>query len=280
LVKRALYEEHMQIGLTFDEMAAMKPKDLRSVIRRGEIGASNLLFSRGYAQANLAIVPREFAFDFLLYCVRNPRPCPLLEVLEPGSPHPTKLASEADIRTDIVQYRMFKDGVLVDEPSNIVSYWRDDLVSFLLGCSDSFDWSLRAANIRVHLFGVYTTNIACVPAAPFAGPMVVTCRLAKDSYHAVRCVQVTSRHPLSHGAPVHIGDPSTIGIVDLQHPDVTFAPYGVDPPYVERGEIPIFHACGVTPQTAAAGARLPIMITHKAGNMFMTDLLTEELAVF
>ena len=258
----------------------MSPKEFRSIVKRGEWTESTSAACRGYAVANLAIVPKELAFDFLLFCNRNPRPCPVLEVIESGDPHTKLVAPGADLCTDVPKYRVYRDGKLIDEPTDITGYWRDDLVSFVIGCSDSWDWSLRAANIEFRVIGAYTTSIACVPAGRFRGHMVVTCRLMKDSYNAVRAVQITSRHTATHGPPIHIGNPAIIGIKDLYRPDICQNPAlgDVITPQ-EPDEVALFWGCGATPQIAAMESKVPFMITHYPDHMFITDKLSEELAV-
>jgi uncharacterized protein YcsI (UPF0317 family) len=229
-------------------------------------------------QANLAILPRELAFDFLLFCQRNPKPCPLLEVLEPGQFEPKQMAPGADMRTDIPGYRIFRDGEMVGEEQDIRSAWRDDLVSFLLGCSFSFETALVSAGIPLrHLeegrnVSMYITSIETAPAGAFSGPMVVSMRSIPRS-QMVRAVQVTSRFPAVHGAPVHIGDPAAIGIRDIAQPD-----YG-EPTEIREGEVPVFWACGVTPQAVALKCKPSFLITHSPGRMFVTDCRDEDLAI-
>jgi len=201
-------------------MTEMTPKEFRSLVRRDTWTDGTEMVCRGHTQANLAIVPKEIDLEFFTFCFRNPRPCPLIDVTEPGNPHPKLVAPEADLRTDLPKYRVFKKGEIVDEPTDIIRYWRDDLVAFLLGCSLSFEWALRAANISFRFLGAYSTNISCTPAGMFRGPMVVTCRLIKGVQDAVRAIQVCSRHPFSHGAPVHIGDYEKIDVKDLYGPDM------------------------------------------------------------
>jgi uncharacterized protein YcsI (UPF0317 family) len=218
------------------------------------------------------------AFDFFLFCQRNPRPCPVLEVLEPGNYRPTLTAHDADIRVDVPRYRIFRDGELVSEERDISDLWSGDLVSFLLGCSFTFEMALMRAGIALrHIdegknVAMYRTSIAAVPAGVFSGPVVVTMRPI-HSTKVVRAVQVTSRFPRVHGAPIHIGDPEKIGIKDLTHPD-----YG-DPVDIREDEVPVFWACGVTPQAVALRSRPRLMITHSPGYMFITDIRDEELAV-
>ncbi len=233
----------------------------------------------GYVQANLAILPKAQAFDFLRFCVRNPKPCPVLDVTAPGAWQPaSSWAEDADLRTDAPRYRVYRDGELVDEPTELGSWWRDDLVTFLLGCSFTFERALVAAGVPVrHLacgcnVPMYRTNRPCQPAGPFHGPLVVSMRPIPADLVA-RAVQVTARFPAVHGGPVHIGAPEALGISDLARPD-----YG-DPVPVQPGEEPVFWACGVTPQAVALASRAPLMITHAPGHMFVTDRLDRELAV-
>jgi uncharacterized protein YcsI (UPF0317 family) len=233
----------------------------------------------GYAQANLVILPKEWAYEFLLFCQRNPKPCPLLEVTEVGSPRPARLAPDADLRTDLPKYRLYRRGELEAEVREITEHWRDDFVAFLLGCSFTFEAALLAAGIPVrHIeegcnVPMFITNIECVPAGRFHGPMVVTMRPIPQQ-KVVRAVQVTGRYPAVHGAPVHIGDPSAIGIDELSKPD-----FG-DAVAIKEGEPPVFWACGVTPQAVAMKVKPDFMITHAPGHMFISDIRNEELAEF
>lgn len=259
------------------DLVSMHPKEYRNIIRQGEDLGVTAAVCQGYAQAQLVIVPKEYAFDFLLFCNRNPKPCPVIDVTDPGSPHPLIAAPEADLRTDVSRYSIYIDGKLESEPTDIKDYWRDDLVAFLLGCSFSFDWVLRAANIRFRMIGVYTSNMRCIPAGRFSGPLIVSCRLVKGSRDAVRTVQISSRYPATHGAPVHVGDPTTIGIRDLHKPDMFTLPGPLTPK--EPDETALFWACAVTPRAVAVEAKLPLMILGAPGRLFLTDLPVEELAV-
>jgi uncharacterized protein YcsI (UPF0317 family) len=242
----------------------------RARIRSGEHAGPTSGLSPGFAQANLVVLPADDALDFLRFCVRNPKPCPLLEVTDTGSPHPTTLASEADLRTDLPRYRVFRDGQLVDEPTDVTGYWRADLVSFLLGCSFTFEWALASAGLPVahQLQGVnvpmYITTRRCTPAGSFGGPLVVSMRpFAPAAIPHV--VEVSARFPTMHGAPVHIGDPAELGIADLDAPE-----FG-DRVQIAPGEVPVFWACGVTPQAVALEARPSLAIFHAPGHMFVTD---------
>jgi len=254
------------------------PGELRALMRSGEWTGVTAGLAPGYAQANLVALPREMAFDFLLFCQRNPKPCPLLEVLEPGCSEPRRTAPGADLRTDLPRYRIFRHGTLVEEREDILSDWRDDLVSFLLGCSFTFEAALMDAGIPLrHLeqgrgVPMYRTSLETDSAGPFTGPVVVSMRPIKSS-QVPRAVQVTSRFPSVHGAPLHIGDPAAIGIEDIGRPD-----YG-ERTEILHGEVPVFWACGVTPQAVAAQCKPAFMITHSPGHMFITDKRDEELAV-
>ncbi len=259
-------------------MKYKNPKQLRKLIRAGQLVKPTCGLAPGYTQANLVILPRELAFDFLLFCQRNPKPCPVLEVLEPGVYEPAFTAPGADIRVDVPLYRIYKDGVLLSEEEDIMNYWDGGLVSFLLGCSFTFESVLIRAGIPLrHLregknVSMFVTNIQTSPAGMFSGPLVVTMRpIPRES--VIRAIQITSRFPGVHGAPVHIGEPVKIGIKDLTQPD-----YG-DPVDVKENEVPVFWACGVTPQAVALKSKPPLMITHSPGYMFITDLLDEDLAV-
>jgi uncharacterized protein YcsI (UPF0317 family) len=254
------------------------PREVRESIRRGELSRPTCGLAAGYTQVNLVILPKDLAFDFFLFCQRNPKPCPVLEVLEPGKHEPILTAPGADIRTDISRYRIYRDGKLAGEEKNITKHWRSDLVSFLLGCSFTFESALIRAGIALrHIdegknVSMFITNIPCVPAGVFAGPLVVTMRPIPRQ-KVVKTVQITSRFPAVHGAPVHIGDPGKIGIRDLSKPD-----YG-DAVEIKSDEVPVYWACGVTPQAVALKSRPPLMLTHSPGYMFVTDLLDEDLSV-
>ena len=254
------------------------PAEIRQLIRNDELVRPTSGLALGHVQANLAILPRDLAFDFLLFCQRNPRPCPLLEVVEAGEVEPRQFAPDADLRTDVSLYRLYEYGEMVSEVADISEFWRDDLVSFLLGCSFTFDSALMNAGVSLrHVergsnVSMYITNIATRPAGVFSGPMVVSMRPIRHDL-VVRAVQVTSRFPAVHGAPIHIGDPEAIGIEDISRPDLG------DPTEFEEGEVPVFWACGVTPQAVAKNSKPSLMITHSPGHMFITDKRDEDLAV-
>ena len=230
-------------------------------------------------QGNVVILPKALADDFLRYCQLNPKPCPVLAVSQPGDPMLPKLGADIDIRIDVPRYRVWRRGELIDEPTDLRALWRDDLVTFVIGCSFSFEQALLDAGLSLrHVdqnrnVAMYRTNIATEAAGPFHGPMVVSMRPLKAKA-AIRAIQVTSRFPDVHGAPVHLGDPSLIGIADLSQPD-----YG-DAVDVMPDELPVFWACGVTPQAAIAQAKPEFCITHAPGAMLITDLLNHQLASF
>jgi uncharacterized protein YcsI (UPF0317 family) len=252
------------------DAAASDLADARSRIRIGEHTGPTSGLAPGFAQANLVILAADDALDFLRFCVRNPKPCPLLDVTDTGSPHPTALSRDADLRTDVPRYRVFEDGRHVDEPTDLTAYWRDDLVSFLLGCSFTFEWALADAGLPLaHQHqGVnvpmYVTDRRCVGAGPFEGPLVVSMRpFVPDD--VTRAIAISSRFPAMHGGPVHVGDPAALGITDLSAPD-----FG-DPVRIDEGEVPVFWACGVTPQAVALEAKPRLAIFHAPGHMFITD---------
>lgn len=260
------------------DLSKASPAEVRAMIRTGEITGQTSGMCDGYAQANLAILPKDLAFDFLLFTQRNKKPCPVLDVTEAGSPVPRLTAPGADIRTDIPRYRIYRKGELTDEVTDISSFWRDDLVAFLLGCSFSFEAPMIEAGLEVrhitdhHNVPMYKTNIECVPAGVFHGPMVVSMRPMKPA-DAIRAVQITTRMPFVHGAPIHIGDPEAIGIHDIDKPV-----FG-EPSEIRPGEVPVFWACGVTPQAVAMAVRPEFMITHAPGHMFITDIPNASLAI-
>ncbi|MDR3593058.1 MAG: putative hydro-lyase [Negativicutes bacterium] len=261
-----------------NDLAHVAPKIIRERIRRGELVRPTAGMAEGYVQANLAIVPKALAYDFLLFAQRNPKPCPVLDVTDVGGGEPRLIAPGADLRYDIPQYRIYKAGKLVDEVPNLEKYWREDLVSFLLGCSFTFEAALLKGDVPVrHIeencnVPMYITNIACKPAGEFHGNMVVSMRPVPQA-KVVRAVQITSRFPAVHGAPIHIGDPAAIGIRNIDNPD-----FG-DRVTIRPGEVPVFWACGVTPQAVAMTTKPEIMITHSPGHMFISDIRDEELAI-
>ncbi len=254
----------------------MTPAEVRRACRTGEWTGQTSGLAPGFAQANLVILPEADAGEFQEFCQRNPKPCPLLEVTSPGDSVPRRLAPDADLRTDLPGYRVWKNGELVDEPGDITALWRDDLVAFLIGCSFTFEAALLDAGLPVrHVelgcnVPMFRTNVDCQSAGKFHGPLVVSMRPLRPA-DAIRAVQITSRFPSVHGAPVHLGFPEQIGIADLARPD-----FGDAVP-VKPDELPVFWACGVTPQTVLMTARPSFAITHSPGCMFVSDLADHEL---
>jgi uncharacterized protein YcsI (UPF0317 family) len=250
----------------------------RHAIRAGRHAGPTSGLAPGFVQGNLAILPQKLAQDFLHFCQRNPKSCPLIGVSAPGDPHIPALADDLDIRTDLPRYRVWRDGALVDEPDDIKSWWRDDLVTFVIGCSFSFEQALLEDGIELrHLtcdctVPMYRTSVATAPAGPFHGPLVVSMRPMKPA-DAIRAVQITTRFPSVHGAPVHLGRPDLIGISDIGKPD-----WG-DPVPVHDDEMPVFWACGVTPQSVIMAAKPDFCITHYPGAMLVTDRRNSEFAI-
>lgn len=251
-------------------------RDVREAARQGQLTGQTSGLAPGFTQANLMILPADWAEEFRLFCERNPRPCPILEVVEAGSVEARKFAPEADLRTDLPRYRVWRDGILVDEPTSIENYWQEDFVSFLIGCSFTFESALMSAGLSVrhvdlgHNVPMYRTSIDCEPAGRFFGKMVVSMRPFPPA-DAIKAIQITSAYPDVHGAPIHIGFPEQLGIQDLSRPD-----FG-DPVPVYEGELPLFWACGVTPQSVVMAAKPPLAITHSPGCMFVTDVRDVEL---
>jgi uncharacterized protein YcsI (UPF0317 family) len=275
----------MQDQLTASATAPrQKPEALASghaarlAIRRNQHRGPTSGLAPGFVQGNLAILPQAVAQDFLQFCRRNPKPCPLIGVSAPGDPHIPELAEDLDIRTDLPRYRVWRDGALVDEPTDILKWWRDDLVTFAIGCSFSFEQALVEAGIELrHMtcdctVPMYRTSVETTAAGPFHGPLVVSMRPMKPA-DAIRAIQVTTRFPAVHGAPVHIGKPELIGIKDLGRPD-----WGDAVP-VHEDELPVFWACGVTPQSVIMAARPEFCITHYPGAMLVTDRRNTEFAI-
>jgi len=249
----------------------------RRLVRSGAHTGHTAGMAPDFVQGNLCILPADYAADFAEYCARNPKPCPLIGTGAPGDPAIPALGDDLDIRTDLPRYRVFRDGEVIDEITDINAYWRDDLVSFVLGCSFSFELPLLEAGIRLrHVergtnVAMYESAIDTVASGPFGGKMVLSMRPLYPS-EAIEAIQITSRYPRVHGAPVHIGLPESIGIDDLE------SPFAGDAPGMAADEIPVFWACGVTPQVAVRQARPPLCITHVPGCMLVTDLENADLA--
>ncbi len=258
------------------DYSSMKPLEVRKLIREEKITTPTAGMCAGYAQANLVILPKELAYDFLLFTQRNPKPCPILEVSDAGSKKLSFLGEDIDITTDIPKYRVYERGILTGEYTNIEGLWRKDFVSFLIGCSFSFESELIEANIPIrHIeencnVPMFITDIDCIPAGSFNGKMVVSMRpLPYDKI--VKASLVSGQMPKVHGAPVHIGDPSAIGIKDINKPD-----FG-DAVTINKDEVPVFWACGVTPQAVVMNVKPEIVITHSPGHMLITDIKNVDL---
>lgn len=253
--------------------------DLRQQIRTGAVRGQTSGMAPGFVQANLAILPKDWADDFLAFCHVNPKSCPVIGMTEPGDPCLPMLGKDIDLRSDLPGYYVWENGERVDETTDISSLWRDDLVGFAIGCSFSFEHALMDAGIKLrHIeegrnVAIFRSNIPCVPAGRFQGPMVVSMRSMTPA-DAIRAIQICTRFPNVHGAPVHFGDPAAIGIADLNKPD-----YG-DVVEVRPGEVPVFWACGVTPQAVLQTSKPPFCITHAPGSMLVTDLRISEISLF
>lgn len=249
---------------------------VRAAARSGQLTGPTTGLALGHVQANLVILPRDWAFDFLLFCVRNPQACPLLEVTDPGAAEPRLTAPGADLRTDLPRYVVFRRGEKVAEPLDLTELWQPDWVAFLLGCSFTFERMLLEAGLPVRNLEtggnvpMFITNRPCQSAGRLAGPLVVSMRPMTPE-QALRAAGITRRFPKAHGAPVHWGDPSALGIRNVMSPD-----FG-DPVPIQAGEVPVFWACGVTPQVAIRQAKPPLAVTHAPGHMFVTDWRDEQL---
>ncbi len=254
------------------------PREIREAVRRGELTRTSRGMAPGYTQASLVIIESRFAYDFLVFAQRNPKPCPILEVLDKGSYESVYAAPGADVRTDYPKYRVYRNGVVEGDVTDIKEYWNDDLVAFLIGCAMSFDAALERAGIpNRHVEEgrsgtMFNTSIPCRPAGVFKGNLVVSMR-PYSAAHAIRAVQITTRFQRTHGEPVHIGEPSAIGIRDLSRPD-----YG-QAVSIREGDVPVFWACSVTPQAVAMNVQLPFMITQSPGHMMVTDIRDDEITV-
>ena len=273
----------LDVNALHDRQEASRPdypdgRAVRLAAREGRLTDHTVGLGAGYVQGNLVVLPADLADSFLLFCQRNPKPCPLIGVSEPGSVRVPELGEDLDIRTDIPRYRVWKDGVMVEEPVSVERWWRDDLVSFVIGCSLTFEWALMADGIPLrHVtcgtnVAMFRTTLQTRPAGPFHGPLVVSMRPLKPA-DAIRAVQITSRFPAVHGAPVHLGHPEMIGIADIERPDYGSS-VGVEP-----DEVPVFWACGVTPQAVIAAAKPPFAITHAPGAMLVTDRRNHEYSI-
>ena len=253
------------------------PGDVRRAIRAGKHRGHTAGLARGYVQGNVCILPREYADEFRLFCERNPKPCPLLAESRPGDPRVPALGEDLDIRTDVPRYRVFRNGVLEDEVTTLDNLWREDLVTFVLGCSFSFEEALMAAGLPLRYVEqgknvpMYRTSIETTPSGRFRGKLVVSMRPFKPA-DAIRAIEITSRYPRVHGAPVHLGRPELIGIKNLRQP------WAGDATEVREDELPLFWACGITPQSVVLDAKPSLCITHAPGHMLVTDLTNASLA--
>lgn len=253
------------------------PREVRLAIRSGRYRGNTAGLAPGHVQGNVCILPKEYAEDFRLFCERNPKPCPLLAMSEPGNAILPTLGHDVDIRTDVSGYRVFRDGKLTEEVPDIRDLWRPDLVTFILGCSFSFEQALMEAGLRLRYVDegknvpMFRTNVDTVPAGRFRGKLVVSMRPFKPA-EAIRAVEITAKYPRVHGSPVHLGRPDLIGISDLGKP------WAGDPSTVRDDELPVFWACGITPQSVVLDAKPSLCITHAPGHMLVTDLENSSLA--
>jgi uncharacterized protein YcsI (UPF0317 family) len=253
------------------------PRDVRRAIRSGRYRKHTAGLAPGYVQGNVCILPQEYAADFRVFCERNPKPCPLLAVSEPGDARLPSLGEDLDIRTDVPRYRVFRNGTLSEDVSDLRDLWRQDLVTFVLGCSFSFEEALMEAGLPLRYVEqgsnvpMYRTNVDTVPAGRFRGKLVVSMRPFRPG-DAIRAIEITSRYPRVHGSPIHVGFPEMIGIENLAEP------WAGDPTEVRADELPLFWACGITPQSVVLDARPSLCITHSPGHMLVTDLTNASLA--
>ena len=257
--------------------AGLPSRDARLAYRSGRVDVTAGV-APGYVQGNLAIVPEDLAASFHRFCQLNPKPCPIIGMSDVGDPRIPALGIDLDIRTDVPRYRVWRDGQLSEEPTDIMAHWRDDIVAFVIGCSFSFEEALIADGLKIrHIeekrnVPMYRTNIPCASAGPFEGPMVVSMRPFKPK-EAIRAIQITTRFPAVHGAPVHIDKPELIGIKDIAKPD-----YG-DAVSIQPDEMPVFWACGVTPQSVILQSRPAFAITHAPGFMLVTDVRNSQFSI-
>jgi len=257
--------------------AGLPSRDARLAYRSGKVDVTAGV-APGYVQGNLVIVPEDLAASFHRFCQLNPKPCPIIGMSDVGDPRIPALGIDLDIRTDIPRYRVWRDGQLSEEPTDIMAHWRDDLVAFVIGCSFSFEEALIADGLKIrHIeekrnVPMYRTNVPCASAGPFEGPMVVSMRPFKPA-EAIRAIQITTRFPAVHGAPVHIDKPELIGIKDISKPD-----YG-DAVSIQPDEMPVFWACGVTPQSVILQSRPAFAITHAPGFMLVTDVRNSQFSI-
>ena len=258
------------------DLGRLTGPEARALIRARQWRGPTVSLARGWVQANLVALPAAFADDFERFCQLNAQACPLLDVTRRGSPEPSRVAPGADLRIDVPRYRIYRDGRFAEDVDDLMDLWREDTVGFLLGCSFTFEAAMERAGIPMRHLEVggtvpmYRTNRQTVPAGPFRGPLVVTMRpIPAQQVHLA--VEVTGRYARAHGEPVHVGDPAQLGIADLDRPD--WAP----PIPLQPGDVPVFWACGVTPQAAIEEAGVDLIFTHLPAHMFVTDLRDEDL---
>lgn len=269
----------MTLPFDVEPFSSSQPKEMRRLIREEQWVYPTSGLCNYHVQANMIVLPKDWAYDFLVFAQRNPKPCPILDITEPGQGEAKLIAPGSDVRTDLPKYRVWKNGELIDEPTNVKKYWKEDLVAFLLGCSFSFEGALRDAGIPIRHIDMncnvpmYVTNIQNKPAGRLSGPMVVSMRPVKYA-QVPKAVLSTGRFPAVHGSPVHIGNPEAIGIKDINKPD-----FG-DVVEIREGETPVFWACGVTPQAVLMNSKPPFAITHAPGHMFIGDPKDVDYAVF
>jgi len=259
------------VAATYPDLKHADAAKVRKAIRAADYTGHTAGLGRGCLQANVVIMPELYALDFMRFCQRNPKPCPLTGVSDTGNPMMPTMGHDIDIRRDVPAYNIYRDGVLDRSATDISDLWQDDMVAFALGCSFTFEHAVQAAGLPLwHIqhnttVPMFRTSIETVPAGRFGGPMVVSMRaIPEDRVNEV--IEISRRYPLAHGAPVHVGEPGLLGIANVAQPD-----WG-DPAPVGPGEVPVFWACGVTPQVAVEKAKLPLCITHKPGHMLITDV--------
>jgi len=259
------------MNIQLNDLRTRSASEVRASIRSAQYTRHTAGLAQGFVQANLIVLPEPHALDFMRFCQRNPKPCPLVGVGDTGNPYLETLGYDLDVRTDVPSYNIYRDGVLSETVTDIQDYWTGDLVAFALGCSFTFERALDRAGIPVwHIENdttvpMFRSKLQTTAAGPFQTDMVVTMRAISAS-RVVDAVTISAKYPLAHGAPIHLGDPEAIGIEDITKPD-----WG-DPAPVSKGEIPVFWACGVTPQAAVMNARLPLVITHTPGHMLISDV--------
>ena len=258
-----------------EDYSSLQPKEFRQLVRQGKYDSLTCGQCYGYVQANLVILPKEYAEDFKKFAERNPKSIPLLEFTEPGVHHTKRMADHADLLTDLPRYNVYRKGELVEQCTDVTKYWQDDFVCFLIGCSHSFEKLLTDAGIEIrnltdgHAVSAYKTSIPCTPSKYFSGPVVVSMRPIPEEQVDL-AYELTGQLPHVHGMPIYHGDPKVIG-VDLNKPDWNV------PTRIMPGEVPVFWACGVTPQAALMEAKPDIVITHTPTHLFITDILDSQI---